>query len=315
MTDISTDGFISAERDQIADPADYFALLKPRVMSLVIFTAITGMILAPGSLHPLQAIMAVLAIAVGAGASGALNMWYDRDIDQKMRRTQNRPIAAGRISPENGLIFGLLLSGLSVMTLGLALHWFAAIGLAVTIAYYAIFYTMWLKRRTPQNIVIGGAAGAFPPILGWICVTESLDWGAVSLFALIFFWTPPHFWALALYRHQDYQAANVPMLPVTAGQKVTRYQIMIYAFILIPISLLPMIAGVASLFYGGCALLATSLFALKAWHLYRAPSPERAMKLFKQSIFLLFGLFVLLLCDHVFLGDNLSFSSLINQMI
>lgn len=315
MADISTDGFINTGQDQIADPADYFALLKPRVMSLVVFTAITGMILAPGSLHPLQAIMAILAIAVGAGASGALNMWYDRDIDQKMRRTQNRPIAAGRISPENGLIFGLLLSGLSVMTLGLALHWFAAAGLAITIAYYAIFYTMWLKRRTPQNIVIGGAAGAFPPILGWVCVTGSLDWGAVSLFALIFFWTPPHFWALALYRHQDYQDANVPMLPVTAGQKVTRYQIMIYALILIPISLLPMVAGVAGLLYGGCALIASSLFAVKACQLYQLPSPERAMALFKQSIFLLFGLFVLLLCDHLIMGDKLPFSLLINQII
>ena len=200
-----------------ADVADYFALMKPRVMSLVVFTALTGIVVAPGTLHPVLAVIALLAIAVGAGASGALNMWWDADIDANMERTAGRPIPAGRVTPGEALVFGMVLSVGSVLTLGVIVNWVAGALLAVTIAFYILVYTMWLKRRTPQNIVIGGAAGGFPPMVGWAAVTGSVSLDSVLLFLIIFMWTPPHFWALAMYRCKDYARVGVPMLPVVAG--------------------------------------------------------------------------------------------------
>src|SRR3954468_7141017 len=211
---------------------DYVAILKPRVMSLVVFTGFVGLFLAPGHLHPLLAIIAVLCIAIGAGAAGAINMWYDRDIDAVMRRTASRPLPAGRMMPGEALGFGLVLSVGAVLMMGLAVNAVAAELLALTIAFYVFVYTIWLKRRTPQNIVIGGAAGAFPPIIGWAAVTGDIGWGAVALFAIIFFWTPPHFWALSLYRAGDYATAGVPMLPVVAGPHQTKRQMVLYTLLL-----------------------------------------------------------------------------------
>src|SRR5690242_1944787 len=222
-----------------AGVADYVALLKPRVMSLVVFTGFTGLYLAPGHLHPILAFVAVLCIAVGAGASGAINMWYDRDIDAVMRRTAMRPLPAGRMMPGEALGFGCVLAAGSVVVMGLAVNWVAAELLALAIAFYVFVYTIWLKRRTPQNIVIGGAAGALPPLIGWASVTGDVAWGAVALFAIIFFWTPPHFWALSLYRAGEYEKAGVPMLPVVAGAHETKKQMLIYTLMLWPATLAP----------------------------------------------------------------------------
>src|SRR5215472_8147800 len=223
--------------------ADYIETLKPRVMSLVVFTGIVGMALAPGHLNPVQALVAVLCIAVGAGAAGAINMWYDRDIDALMRRTAGRPLPAGRMMPGEALGFGVVLGVGAVLVMGLAVNWVAAELLALTIAFYVFVYTIWLKRRTPQNIVIGGAAGAFPPIIGWAAATGQVGWGAIALFAIIFFWTPPHFWALSLYRIGDYAAAGVPMLPVVAGPGETKRQMLLYTLILWPATLAPWLLG------------------------------------------------------------------------
>ena len=229
---------------------DYFALLKPRVMSLVIFTAFVGIVAAPGTLHPLLAVVALLAIAVGAGASGALNMWYDADIDAVMKRTRSRPVPRGAILPGEGLGFGATLGVGSVFVLGLMVNWVAGALLAFTILFYVVIYTMWLKRWTPQNIVIGGAAGAFPPMIGWAAVTGSIDLGAISLFLIIFMWTPPHFWALALFREGDYAAAGVPMLPNVAGRDETRKQILIYPLVRLPATFMPALLGVCGLLSG-----------------------------------------------------------------
>ena len=220
-----------------AELGDWIALLKPRVMTLVVFTGLIGLLIAPGHLHPVLAFTAVLCIAVAAGACGAINMWYDRDIDAVMRRTRNRPIPAGRIEPGAALGFGVTLAVGSVIMMGLAVNLAAASVLALSIAFYVFVYTMWLKRRTPQNIVIGGAAGAFPPVIGWAAVTGSVDLLPLILFAIVFFWTPPHFWSLALFANADYQRAGVPMLPVVAGAKETRRQIVIYTLLLVPLSL------------------------------------------------------------------------------
>jgi protoheme IX farnesyltransferase len=215
-----------------ATPGDYIALLKPRVMSLVVFTAVVGLVAAPGTMNPLLALIAILAIAIGAGASGALNMWYDADIDKVMSRTAKRPVPAGRVTPGEALGFGLVLSVLSVMTLGVLVNWLSASLLAFTIFFYAVIYTMWLKRWTPQNIVIGGAAGSFPPMIGWAAATGNISLESVILFLIIFLWTPPHFWALALYRVEDYRQSGLPMLPVTHGSEYTRLQILLYTLIL-----------------------------------------------------------------------------------
>lgn len=280
---------------------DYIALLKPRVMSLVIFTALVGVLIAPGSLHPVLAAVAVLCIAVGAGASGALNMWYDADIDRVMSRTRTRPIPAGRIEPGEALAFGLTLSAFSVAVLGLAVNWLAAGLLAFTIFFYAVVYTMWLKRATPHNIVIGGAAGAFPPMIGWAAVTGSVTLESVVLFLIIFMWTPPHFWALSLFKRGDYEAARVPMLPVVAGEDATRTQILAYSVVLAPIGVLPAALGFASMVYGIAASVLGAAFLFHALRVYRRREGEAARKaavgLFSFSLLYLFLIFSLLLGD------------------
>jgi heme o synthase len=240
----------------IAGVGDYIALMKPRVMSLVVFTALVGLVVAPGHIHPVIGLTALICIAVGAGAAGALNMWYDADIDARMARTAARPIPAGRLLPGEALAFGLTLAGFSVVVLGLLVNVVAAALLAGTIGFYVVVYTMWLKRRTPQNIVIGGAAGALPSMIGWAAATGGVTLEPVVLFLIIFFWTPPHFWALALYRTEDYARAGIPMLPVVSGAEETRRQILLYTLLLAPLGLAPWFLGYAGLSYGITALVA-----------------------------------------------------------
>ena len=244
----------------VGSAADYIALMKPRVMSLVVFTALVGLVMAPGAMHPVMAVAAIALIAVGAGASAALNMWYDADIDAVMSRTKTRPVPAGRVTPDAALTFGLWVSGLSVLSMAVMINYLSAALLAFTIFFYAVIYTMFLKRRTAQNIVIGGAAGALPPVIGWAAAANSVSIEPLIYFAIIFFWTPPHFWALALIKNDDYQAANVPMLPVTAGVKSTLSQIVLYAFVLFGVSLLPYALGFNGLFYASGAALLGGLF-------------------------------------------------------
>jgi protoheme IX farnesyltransferase len=283
---------------------DYFALLKPRVMSLVIFTAFAGIIAAPGTLHPWLAAVALLAIAVGAGAAGALNMWYDADIDAVMKRTAKRPVPRGAILPGEALGFGLTLAGFSVLILGLIVNWVAGALLAFTIFFYVVIYTMWLKRWTAQNIVIGGAAGAFPPMVGWVAVTGSVDLGSIALFLIIFMWTPPHFWALALWKNinADYSRAGVPMLPVVAGPDETRRQILIYAFIVVPVTFLPPLLGVTGLLYAVVAAALGVAFIYRAVQVYRlregAAAEQACKKLFAFSILWLFLIFAAILAEH-----------------
>ncbi|MDA1131834.1 MAG: heme o synthase [Proteobacteria bacterium] len=274
---------------------DYLALLKPRVMSLVVFTALTGLVVAPGAVHPVLGFMAVLCIAVGAGASGALNMWYDADIDALMERTAGRPIPAGRVSRGDALGLGLGLSMASVMTLGVLVNWLAAGLLAFTIAFYIVVYTMWLKRRTPQNIVIGGAAGALPPVVAWAAATGSLGWGAAALFALIFLWTPPHFWALALLKSGEYKKSGVPMLPVVAGEARTRREILIYSFLVAGAGLLPWATGIAGPLYAAAATALGLMFIAFAVLVWRRPEPVWPQRLYGFSILYLFLLFAFLL--------------------
>jgi len=277
---------------------DYAALLKPRVMSLVVFTGFVGLYLAPGHLHPVLAAVAVLCIAVGAGASGAINMWYDRDIDALMSRTANRPLPAGRMAPGDALGFGCFLAAASVALMGLAVNWQAAALLAATIAFYVFVYTIWLKRRTPQNIVIGGAAGALPPIVGWAAATGDVAPAAVALFALIFFWTPPHFWALALYRAGDYAKAGVPMLPVVAGPQATKRQMLIYTLVLWPCALAPYVLGIAGEVYAAAALGLSAAFTGFAIKVLRDGTDRSARQMFGFSILYLFLLFALMLIDR-----------------
>lgn len=286
-----------------ASVADYIALLKPRVMSLVIFTALVGMLIAPGEFHPVLAITSLLCIAVGAGASGALNMWYDADIDALMSRTVNRPVPRGRIAPGEALAFGLTLSFFSVMTLGILVNWFAGGLLAFTIFFYAVIYTMWLKRWTAQNIVIGGAAGALPPVVAWAAVTGSLAPEPIFLFLIIFLWTPPHFWALALFRTDDYARANVPMLPVVAGPDVTRLQILLYTVLLVAVAVLPWPLGYFDAIYGVTSLMLGAGMLWLAIDVYRHREGSAALRatraLFKFSILYLFMLFAVLLLEVV----------------
>jgi heme o synthase len=307
MADIAHTG-IDIERRGLTSSAggsvsDFIALMKPRVMSLVIFTALTGLVLAPGTLHPALAVIALLCIAVGAGASGALNMWYDADIDARMQRTAARPIPRGRVTPEEALTFGVVLSVFSVFTLGVVVNWVAGALLALTIAFYIFVYTMWLKRRTPQNIVIGGAAGAFPPMIGWAAVTGSVSVESILLFLIIFMWTPPHFWALALYRCRDYERVGVPMLPVVAGRLETRRQIVIYSALLVPLAVLPALMGFAGAFYGATAILLGAVFMALALGIWSAEDDRKvdhiARHLFRFSIFYLFMLFAALLVERV----------------
>ncbi len=278
-----------------AGSGDYLALLKPRVMSLVVYTAIAGMLIAPGSINPLEAVAALLAITAGAGASGALNMWYDADIDAIMRRTAQRPIPSGRVAPTKALVFGLVLGTLAVFALGAVANWLAASLLAFTIFFYVVVYTMWLKRATPQNIVIGGAAGAFPPMVAYAAVTGTVSWSSFALFALIFVWTPPHFWALALVKSEEYAKAGVPMLPNVVGHARTRRDILLYAVLLVPVGMLPFFLGFASAAYGVLsAALGLAMLGL-AWRVFRVGDGETANKaaiqLFSFSILYLFSLF------------------------
>jgi len=287
-----------------ADPSvrDFLALLKPRVMSLVVFSGAAGLFVAPGSLHPVLAVVAILCIAIGAGASGAINMWYDADIDATMSRTAKRPIPAGLIDKTTALGFGCILAVGSIALMGLAVNWAASALLALTIGFYIFVYTMWLKRSTAQNIVIGGAAGAFPPMIGWAAVTGDVTVGSFVLFLIIFFWTPPHFWALALYRANDYAAAGVPMLPVVAGRTETRKQILIYSLILAPIGITPTAVGLSSIVYGGFAAVLGALFVGMAYRLFQSDDDRDAKRLFGFSILYLFLLLSGLIADHAILG-------------
>ena len=291
-------GAPSAAHGQEIALKDFIALLKPRVMSLVVFTGIVGMVLAPGALHPVLAIVAILCIAVGAGAAGAINMWYDRDIDALMSRTKNRPIPAGRVPPDIALGFGITLAVASVAIMALAVNGVAAGLLAFTIFFYIVVYSMGLKRRTPQNIVIGGAAGAFPPMIGWAAVSGDITIASIILFAIIFLWTPPHFWALALYKKGDYDKASVPMLPVVAGREVTAWQMLIYTAALLPVTLLPCVIGLSGMVYGVGALALGLLFLISAVNVIRDQSERSARRMFPFSILYLFLIFVLLLVDQ-----------------
>jgi protoheme IX farnesyltransferase len=306
MTDISVISAVESNSEagvfiSEASVGDYVALMKPRVMSLVVFTALVGLMVAPGHLHPVLGFAALLCIAIGAGAAGALNMWFDADVDAVMSRTARRPIPAGRVLPREALAFGMTLAFGSVAVLGLAANWLAAALLAFTIFFYVAIYTMRLKRATPQNIVIGGAAGAFPPMIGWAAATGTIGVESVLLFLIIFFWTPPHFWALSLWRAQDYARAGIPMLPVVAGYPETRRQILIYSLVLAPIGASPWLFGYAGLTYGITAILAGIVMvwlSLKIMILGDADEGDRAAKrLFGVSILYLFALFAVLLID------------------
>ncbi|MFD1745651.1 heme o synthase [Rhizobium helianthi] len=285
-----------------AGARDFFELLKPRVMSLVVFTAFAGLVLAPGSIHPVLGAIAILCIAVGAGASGALNMWYDADIDAVMSRTARRPIPAGRIQPREALAFGLTLSTFSVVILGLAVNWFAAALLAFTIFFYAVVYTMWLKRSTPQNIVIGGASGAFPPMIGWACVTGGVSLDSLILFLIIFLWTPAHFWALALFKMRDYGSVGVPMMPNVAGERSTKHQIVVYAVLTAVIAVAPTFTGLAGMAYGVFSGVLGVIFVICSIAVWRMPDGDEKMapakRMFAYSVLYLFVIFCGLLLSH-----------------
>ena len=284
--------------------SDYISLLKPRVMSLAVFTSICGIILAPISIHPFFFFISILCITVGAGASGAINMWYDRDIDCLMERTKKRAIPLGKIDPLDALGFGVVLSLISTILLGLSVNYGAALLLAFSIFFYICIYTIWLKRRTPQNIVIGGAAGAFPPVIGWACSTGDVSLFPILLFCLIFFWTPPHFWALALYKDIEYSKANVPMLPVVSGKRTTKKQILIYSFVLFIISLLPFTFGFSGIFYVICSICLNLYFCFLSYSLFRSDDNKNSIfapKLFKFSIIYLYLIFSSLVIDSIFI--------------
>ena len=307
MTETTASSTLVAAAPDEADWRDYFALLKPRVMSLVVLTGLVGLYLAPGPIHPVIAALAVICIAVGAGASGAINMWFDRDIDAVMARTCERPIPAGRVEPESALTFGVILAVFAVTLMGLTVNWAAGVLLALTIGFYVFVYTMWLKRRTPQNIVIGGAAGAFPPMIGWAAVTGDVGLGSLVLFLLIFMWTPPHFWALALYRDADYARAGVPMLPVVAGRRETKKQILVYTVLLTPLALAPVAIGLAGWLYGAVAAGLSLWFLQAAVAVWRTgdgngESDGPAKRMFLISLAHLFGLFAALGADRALSG-------------
>ncbi len=297
----------SAPVTAFADWRDYFALLKPRVMTLVIFTALCAMLAAPGSLHPLIAFVAILCIAVAAGAAGALNQWYEADIDALMKRTAKRPLPAGKMGHGEALAFGVILGTGAVAMLGLATNLVAAFWLAVSILFYVVVYTVWLKRRTPQNIVIGGAAGAFPVIVGWAAVTGDTSLLPWFLFAIIFLWTPPHFWSLALFMEADYAAAGVPMLPVTHGLANTRRQILAYSLLLVPVTVAPTVLGLTGWAYGGTAVTMGVMFIAMAWKVSRNTADKAAemqpeKQLFKFSLLYLAFLFGALVADRLLLA-------------
>ena len=283
----------------VATVGDFFQLMKPRVMSLVIFTGLAGMYLAPDEKHLGLALVSLFAIAAGAGASGAINQWYDRDIDRVMSRTRGRPIPAGKVDPAEALALGVVVSVLSVLLLSLSANFLAGGLLAFTIFFYAVIYTVWLKRSTPQNIVIGGAAGALPPVVGWASITGTVSVEALFLFALIFFWTPPHFWALALVKNEDYKQANIPMLPVVAGKQETLRQIVIYSAVMAPIGVAPYLVGLTSIVYGVVATVLGCAFFLLAIRLFKVATERQSWELFKFSVFYLAALFGCLILDKL----------------
>ncbi len=290
-----------------AEWRDYLALLKPRVMSLVVFSAACALWTAPGHIHPFTAFVAILCVAVGAGAAGALNQWYEADIDGLMKRTASRPLPAGRVAPQEALAFGATLAVGSVVIMGLGVNVLAAAILAGSIFFYAVIYTVWLKRATPQNIVIGGAAGAFPPLIGWAAVTGDVSALPWLMFGIIFLWTPPHFWSLALFMEADYAKAGVPMLPVVAGEAATRRQILLYTLVLVPVTLLPWVLALTGWVYGAVAIVTGTIFVIRALAVARntatltsAMGPEKA--LFKYSLLYLFLIFAALVADHVVLA-------------
>ena len=297
MTVETTGAAQSFARRTSARLGDYFALLKPRVMSLVVFTGFAGMVVAPGALHPAVAAIAVFCIALSAGAAGAINMWYERDLDALMKRTCTRPIPAGRVAPNRALAFGVTLNLVPVVLMGVAVNWVAAALLALAAGFYIFVYTVWLKRRTPHNIVIGGAAGAMPPLIGWAAVTGSISVESLVLFLIIFVWTPPHFWALALYREGDYAKAGVPMLPVVAGPDETRRQILIYTLILVPLSFAPVALGTAGHVYAAAAAIVGAYLLWLAVDVMRTRSDRAARRLFGFSILYLFVLFAALILE------------------
>jgi len=307
-----TETIIKTTSDQ-TDFGNYISLLKPRVMSLVVFTAAVGLIVAPGSMNVVLAFASVLFIALGAGASGSLNMWWDADIDRIMKRTQERPVPSGKVSANNAMLVGLWMSVLSVGMLGLASNWLAAALLAFTIFFYAVIYSMWLKRSTPQNIVIGGAAGAFPPMVGWVAASGSISIEAIGMFMLIFMWTPPHFWALALFMNEDYSKAGIPMLTVTHGKKSTRNHILTYTVLLTPFSIGLAFTSIGGPIYFTLSIILSLMFLLGAWKLFRRDeriatednyNDER--KLFKFSLFYLFLLFTALLIEALMQSLDIS---------
>ncbi len=277
---------------------DYLELAKPRVMSLVVFTGLVGVTVAPGAIHPLLGAIAVLCIALAAGGSAAVNMWYDRDIDAIMSRTRRRPLPQGRIEAPAALEFGVVLIFAAVLLMALAVNWLAAVLLATAAAFYIFVYTIWLKRRTPWNIVIGGAAGAFPPLIGWVAVTGRVDWPGLVLFLMIFLWTPPHFWALALYRNEDYRRAGIPMLPVTAGARRTKIEMLLYTLVLFPLALTPAFTGIAGTAYLAGAAVLGVLFVICALRVLMDTTHRAARQMFGYSILYLSLLFSLLLAEH-----------------
>src|SRR5215472_9719982 len=285
---------------------DYVDLLKPRVMSLVVFTGLVGVMIAPAHIHPFEAFLAVLAIALGSGAAGCINMWFERDLDSLMARTAGRPLPAGRVEPDDALGLGVLLSIFSLVLMAAATNLVATALLAAAILFYVFIYTIWLKRRTPQNIVIGGAAGAFPPMIGWAAVTGDVSAVGIALFLLIFLWTPPHFWALALYRSDDYRRAGVPMLPVVAGPRATKLQMLVYTLVLVPVALAPTLLGAVGWLYGAVALALSLAFIGHAIVVWRAPDDRRghgaAKRMFRFSLIYLAALFAALPLDRVLAG-------------
>lgn len=298
---------ISELRKENSSVGDYISLLKPRVMILAIFSSVCGLILAPGTIHPFLFFVSIICISIGAGASGAINMWYDKDIDSLMNRTKNRPVARGAIFSMNALGFGVVLAIISVLLLGLATNYFAAFLLGFSIFFYIFIYTIWLKRRTHHNIVIGGAAGAFPPIIGWVCVTGDLSLFPILMFLTIFFWTPPHFWALSLYKDVEYQKANIPMLPVIKGHKETKLQILLYSMVLFIVSLLPCYYGFAGkqfLVLGTILNLIFVFFSFKCFVSDKKKTEKNASDLFKFSILYLYLYFLILVLEKLVVNYN-----------
>jgi len=295
MSDIVVDTTNISEGN--ATVRDYIELLKPRVMLLVVFTAIVGMFLAPGSVHPFLAVIGILCIAMAAGASGAINMWYEQDIDKIMLRTRERPLVKGVMESADALAFGIVFTVAPIAIMGLALNWTAAALLGFASFFYIFIYTIWLKRRTPQNIVIGGAAGAFPPMIGWAAVTGGVSIEPIVLFMIIFMWTPPHFWALALYKNTDYTKAKIPMMPVVAGKESTKRQMFIYTLLLFPIALAPYFMGMSGLIYLSGAIVLNILFVLSSWNVLKDSGDTKAKRMFGYSIVYLFMTFALLMLD------------------